>query len=705
MPDVLDREPVTSGAIPFAIPANRWDDSEAKAKSEPELLLYRSNLLGSDLTVTNFGGGNTSAKIEEKDPLSGANVTVLWVKGSGGDIGSMKLDGFATVYLEKLLGLEKLYRGLEHEDEMVGYLPHVTFNLNTRAASIDTPLHGYLPFAHVDHVHPDAIIALAASSGGEVATKEIWSGRVGWLPWQRPGFDLGLKLRDYVAANPQLRGVMLAGHGIICWGDTSKECYGNTVELIADAARYLNERLATGAAFGGPHISPRGAAERRSVAAKLMPKLRGNMPGIRSKVGHFSDDPETLEFVGSRDFERLAAIGTSCPDHFLRTKIAPLTLDPKRLHEDSYLAGRLEDYRIAYRGYYERCSSPSDPAMRDPNPVVVLVPGIGRITFAADKTTARLAGEFYGNAINVMRGAEAIGSYVGLDEQEAFNIEYWALEEAKLQRMPKPRPLVGKIALITGAAGGIGAATARRLAAEGACVIITDRDGEALEATREQMAKSFGTDVIRASVCDVTQEDQVQSAFDAAALEFGGVDILVANAGLASSAPVEETTLDLWRKNYDVLVEGTFLNARAAFPLMKLQGGGSIIIIGSKNALAATPNASAYASAKAAVLHFARCLALEGADDGIRVNVVNPDAVIRGSRIWDGDWRKERAGAYGIDPGDELEDFYRKRSMLKLNVLPEDIAEAVYFFASDASAKSTGNIVNVDAGNAQAFTR
>lgn len=705
MSDVLDRPLVAAAAIPFVVPANRWNASAAQGKSEPELLLYRSNLLGSDLTVTNFGGGNTSAKVLEKDPLTGEQATVLWVKGSGGDIGSMKLDGFATVYLDKLLGLEKLYRGLEHEDEMVGYLPHTTFNLNARAASIDTPLHGYLPFAHIDHVHPDAIIALAASTGGDAATKEIWGGKVGWLPWQRPGFDLGLKLRDYVAANPGLRGVMLAGHGIICWGDSAKACYDNTIELIADAARYLNERLAKAPAFGGEVIPPLSAQDRRAAAARLMPRLRAAMPGTCPKVGHFSDDAETLEFVGSKHFEQLAAIGTSCPDHFLRTKIAPLTLDPERIEDDAYLAGRLEDYRTAYRGYYERCARPADPAMRDPNPVVVLVPGIGRITFAADKTTARLAGEFYGNAINVMRGAEAIGSYVGLDEQEAFNIEYWALEEAKLQRMPKPKPLAGKVALVTGAAGGIGAATARRLAADGACVMLTDRDADALESTREQMAQAFGKDVIRASVCDVTQEEQVGAAFDAVSVEFGGIDILVANAGLASSAPVEETTLDLWRKNYDVLVEGTFLNARAAFPLMKRQGGGSIIIIGSKNALAATPNASAYASAKAAVVHFARCLALEGAEHGIRVNVVNPDAVIRGSRIWDGDWRKERAGAYGIDAGDELEEFYRKRSMLKLNVLPEDIAEAVYFFASDASAKSTANIINVDAGNAQAFTR
>ncbi|RST30640.1 bifunctional rhamnulose-1-phosphate aldolase/short-chain dehydrogenase [Sphingomonas ginkgonis] len=705
MSEVLDRPVATAAAIPFVVPANRWSDSDAAGKSEPELLLYRSNLLGSDLTVTNFGGGNTSAKVAETDPLSGEPVTVLWVKGSGGDIGSMALDGFATVYLDKLLGLEKLYRSLEHEDEMVGYLPHTTFNLNSRAASIDTPLHGYLPFAHIDHVHPDALIALAASSGGEQATREIWGGAVGWLPWQRPGFDLGLKLRDHVAANPGLRGVMLAGHGIICWGDSARACYENTIELIADAARFLNAHLARGPAFGGQVHAPLAADERRAAAARLMPRLRGHMPGARSKVGHFADDAETLEFVGSADFERLAAIGTSCPDHFLRTKIAPLTLDPTRLDDDAYLAGRLEDYRARYAGYYERCAGPADPAMRDPNPVVVLVPGVGRITFAADKTTARLAGEFYGNAINVMRGAEAIGAYIGLDEQEAFDIEYWALEEAKLQRMPKPKPLAGRIALVTGAAGGIGAATARRLAADGACVLLTDRDETALEGTRTALAKAFGRDVIRAAACDVTQEKEVADAFSTCAVEFGGLDMLVANAGLASSAPIEETTLALWRKNYDVLVEGTFLNARAAFPLMKMQGGGSIVIIGSKNALAATPNASAYASAKAAVVHLGRCLALEGAEFGIRVNVVNPDAVIRGSRIWDGDWRKERAGAYGIDPGEELEDFYRKRSMLKRNVLPEDIAEAVYWFASDASAKSTANIINVDAGNAQAFTR
>jgi rhamnulose-1-phosphate aldolase/alcohol dehydrogenase len=697
--------PANNSALLFRVPVSRWSDERASQLSPAELLLYRSNLLGSDLTVTNFGGGNTSAKIEGTDPLTGEKTTVLWVKGSGGDIGSMKLDGFSTLYLDKLLRLEKLYRGVQFEDEMVAYLPHCTFNLNPRAASIDTPLHGYLPFAQIDHVHPDAIIALAASTGGEKATQEIWKGQVGWLPWKRPGFDLGLRLRDYVAAGKGLRGVMLAGHGIICWADTSRQCYENTVDLIADAAKFLNAKLEGHQAFGGSRTAALPSTEREHVAARLMPRLRSLMGGERSKIGHFSDDPETLEFVNSADFEKVARIGTSCPDHFLRTKIAPLTLDPGRFDDTQYLSHAVRAYRDQYALYYARCAGPNDPKMRDANPVVILAPGIGRITFAADKTTARLAGEFYGNAINVMRGAEAVGSYTGLDEKEAFNIEYWALEEAKLQRMPKPKALVGKVALVTGAAGGIGAACAERLMADGACVILTDRDTKTLQSTANALIARYGKDVVRSATCDVTDEAQIQSAFDTCAREFGGLDILVANAGLASSAPIEETTLALWRKNYEVLAEGYFLTARAAFSMMKQQGGGSIIFIGSKNALAATTNASAYASAKAAAVHLARCLALEGAQHGIRVNVVNPDAVIRGSRIWDGDWRKERARAYGVDPGEELEEFYRKRSMLKLNVLPEDIAEAVWYFASAASAKSTGNILNVDAGNAQAFTR
>jgi rhamnulose-1-phosphate aldolase/alcohol dehydrogenase len=692
-------------ALLFERPTSHWSEAQASQMDAPGLLLYRSNLLGSDLTVTNFGGGNTSAKLQETDPLSGERVDVLYVKGSGGDLGSMKLDGFSTLYLDKLLQLQKLYRGVEHEDDMVGYLPHCTFNLNPRAASIDTPLHALLPFAQIDHVHPDAIIALAASSRGESATREIYGDSVGWIGWKRPGFDLGVRLKEYVRTRPQLKGVMLAGHGIICWGDTSKSCYDNTIDLIARAAEYLNQRLATGPAFGGEIMAPKNTQERAQIAAALMPRLRGLMVGSVDKVGHFTDDEATLEFVGSRNFAALAAMGTSCPDHFLRTKIAPLALDPAHIEDKAYVGAAIAQYRADYTSYYRRCAGPKDPEVRDANPVIILLPGVGRFAFAADKITARLASEFYGNAINVMRGATAIGEYLGLPESEAFAIEYWALEEAKLQRMPKPKALAGRVALITGGAGGIGLATARILLANGACVLVSDRDAEALAKSSAELAETFGLDVVRSTECDVTVEAQVQAAFDACAREFGGVDILVANAGIASSAPIEETTLALWHKNYDALAQGYFLTARAAFPLMRLQKKGAIVFIGSKNALAATPNAAAYASAKAASVHLARCLALEGAEGGIRVNVVNPDAVIRGSRIWDGDWRKERASAYGVDSGEELEEFYRKRSLLKRNVLPEDVAEAVYFLVSDASAKSTGNIINVDAGNAQAFTR
>ena len=698
--------PIGETAIPFASPVNRWEDQVADGMSDSELLLYRSNLLGADLTVTNFGGGNTSAKITERDPLSGESVEVLWVKGSGGDIGSMGLDGFATLYQEKLLALESHYSGDEDDDKMVGFLPHCTFNLNSRAASIDTPLHSLLPYKHIDHVHPDAIIALAASSGGEAATKELWGDEIGWLPWKRPGFTLGVQIRDFAKANPQAKGAMLAGHGIICWADSAKECYDQTVRLIGEAADYLNAKLAGGPAFGGVKVQP--AAERNAIAAGLMPRLRSLMLGDRRKVGHFSDDDATLEFVGSADFQRLAALGTSCPDHFLRTKIAPLTLDPERLDDTDYLARAISDYRAMYGAYYDRCKRSNSPAMRDANPVVVLVPGVGRMTFAKDKATARIAGEFYLNAINVMRGAEAIGDYIALDEQEAFDIEYWLLEEAKLQRMPAPKEMVGKVALVTGGAGGIGAAAAERLLREGACVMLADLDGAAAAETETALAGKFGKDVVRSVTCDVTDEAQVEAAINACSVEFGGLDILVANAGIASSAAISDTSIELWNRNFDVLAQGYFLTAKHAWPLlesMASQGGSSVIFIGSKNAVAAAKNASAYASAKAAANHLARCLALEGADSGIRVNIVNPDAVIKGSRIWDGDWRQERAGAHGIDSGEELEEHYRQRSMLKRSVLPQDIAEAAYWFASDASAKSTGNMINVDAGNAQAFTR
>ncbi|MDB5047718.1 MAG: bifunctional rhamnulose-phosphate aldolase/short-chain dehydrogenase [Fibrobacteres bacterium] len=686
-----------------------WVDRDCEGFSEEQLLLYRSNLLGSDLRVTNYGGGNTSAKAAMKDPLTGKDVEVLWVKGSGGDIGSMKLDGFSTLYMEKLNALKGLYRGLAHEDEMVGYLPHCTFNLNTRAASIDTPLHAYIPFKHVDHVHPDSVIAIAASKNGEAITQKVFEGELGWIPWQRPGYDLGLKLEAMCKAKPHLKGIMLGGHGFFTWGKTSKECYQNTLRVIQKAQDHIDS-LDKGQAFGGPKVAALSKEERAAFASRLMPSLRGKLSKENRKVGHFNDSEEVLTFVCSREAKELAAMGTSCPDHFLRTKIFPLfaEIDPAKDPADKVLSnldGLLEGYRKEYAAYYDRCKRTGSPAMRDPYPVIILVPGVGMFSFANDKATARIAGEFYVNAINVIRGAGAIDQYVGLPEQEAFDIEYWALEEAKLRRMPKPKALASRIALITGGAGGIGKATARRLLDDGAVVCLTDIDAEALKETQAELAAKYGKDSVRIATCNVTDEGSVIESLKVCAREFGGVDILVSNAGIASTAAYEDTTLEIWRKNMDILATGYFLVSREGYKIMLSQElDASIIFIASKNALAASPGAAAYCTAKAAEVHLARCLALEGAPKGIRVNVVNPDAVIRGSKIWQGNWRKERADAYKISE-DQLEEHYRQRSMLKRNVFPEDIAEAVYFFAGDASFKSTGNILNVDAGNIQSFPR
>ncbi len=688
---------------------DQWDDAKAAGMSEPERLLYRSNLLGSDLALTNFGGGNTSAKVAEKDPLSGQPATVLWVKGSGGDLGSMKLDGFATLYLDKLESLKRLYRGFDAEDEMVGYLPHCTFGLNPRAASIDTPLHAFIPKAHVDHMHPDAVIAIAASRDSEALTREVFGGEIGWLPWQRPGFDLGLKLGEVAKANPAPAGIVLAGHGLFTWGDSSKACYQTTLRIVQKAADYLAAK-GKQQPFGAPAVSALDAKAKAELLSGLAPALRGKLSkGVR-KLMHFTDAPEVMEFVNASRAEELAAVGTSCPDHFLRTKIWPLVLafDPAKDKASDVVARLdepLEAYRARYEAYYERCKRASSPAMRDPYPVIVLVPGVGLLSFAKDKATARIASEFYVNAIDVMRGAESVSAYVPIPEQEAFDIEYWLLEEAKLQRMPKPKSLEGRIALVTGGAGGIGAAVARRLLGEGASVLVTDIDPAALEEALKALQAEHGKDRVRAFRCDVTDEASVRASYAYALAELGGLDVLVSNAGIASAAPIEETPLELWSRNMAILATGYFLVAREAFAVMKRQGlGGSIVFIGSKNALVASAGASAYSAAKAASVHLARCLALEGAELGIRANVVNPDAVIRGSRIWGGSWRQERASANRIADA-EVEDFYRKRSMLKRSVLPEDVAEAVYFFASELSAKSTGNILNVDAGNVTAFTR
>jgi len=689
--------------------ANLWEDTKAAGMSEPERLLYRSNLLGSDKRITNYGGGNTSTKVMQKDPLTGETVEVLWVKGSGGDVGTIKMDGFATLYMDKLRALKDIYRGVEFEDEMVGYLPHCTFNLNSRAASIDTPLHAYVPKAHVDHMHPDAIIAIAASKNSKELTQKIFGDEIGWLPWKRPGYELGLWLEKFCLENPKARGVVLESHGLFTWGDTAKETYETTIEIINRAIAWF-EAENSGPAFGGAVKPVLEAAERATVAKRLMPVIRGLISADGNKVGHFDDSQAVLDFVSARDLQPLAALGTSCPDHFLRTKIRPLVIDfdPAKPDVEKTLAGLPEAiaaYRADYAAYYERCKRSDSPAMRDPNAVVYLVPGVGMITFAKDKATARIAGEFYVNAINVMRGASGVSTYVGLPEQEAFDIEYWLLEEAKLQRMPKPKSLAGRIALVTGGAGGIGKATANRLMQEGACVVLADIDQAALEAAESELAARYGRDFVRAVTMNVTSEAAVETGFGDTLLAFGGLDILVSNAGLASSAAIEDTTLALWNRNMDILATGYFLVSREAFRIFRIQkAGGNIVFVASKNGLAASPGASAYCTAKAAEIHLARCLALEGASAQIRVNVVNPDAVLRGSKIWTGEWKEQRAAAYKMDV-DELEAHYRERSMLKLSVFPEDIAEAVYFLASDMSAKSTGNIVNVDAGNAQSFTR
>jgi len=679
-----------------------WDDAHAATLDEPGLLLYRSNLLGSDLRITNFGGGNTSAKVAAKDPLTGADVQVLWVKGSGGDIGSMKLDGFATVYMDRLYQLRAQYRDLSQEDAMVEALSHCIFNLNPRAPSIDTWLHGFVPRAHVDHVHSDAVIAIAACADQVRLTQEIFGGDLGYLPWQRPGIDLGIKLGELAEKNPHLKGVVLGQHGLFTWADTAKDCYLLTLEMINKAAVWLEANVKR-PVFGGERTPALPAADRKAEARRLMPLIRGRISAAEMKSGHFTDAPEVLDFVNSHALDALAPMGTSCPDHFLRTKIKPLVIPAGA--DAATLDSLIAQYRGDYAAYYDRCKRPNSPPIRDPNAVIYLIPGVGMISFAKDKATARISSEFYVNAINVMRGAAGVSSYQGLPEQEAFDIEYWLLEEAKLRRMPKPKPMQGRVAFITGGAGGIGSATADRLLREGCNVVLADIDATSLTDVTAGFAKRYGRDMVRSVVMDVTSEEQVIAALETAVAEYGGLDVVVNNAGITAAAAVEDTTLAMWNRTFDILSTGYFLVGREGYRIMKTQGlGGSMIFVSSKNGVAASPGASAYCTAKAAEIHLARCMALEGAPMGIRVNVVNPDAVLRGSKIWQGEWSQQRAASNKIAV-DELEEHYRKRSLLQRSVFPEDIAEGIFFFASDLSAKSTGNFLNVDAGNAVSFTR
>lgn len=687
-----------------------WKDAEAQGKSELDLLVYRSRLLGADLRVTNFAGGNTSVKVNEQDPLTGHATEVIYVKASGGDLGTITREGFASLYMDRLRALKKIYRGLEFEDEMVSYLPQCTFNANPAAASIDTPLHAFIPHRHVDHMHPDAIIAVAAAKDGPKLTQEIFGSKVAWYKWQRPGFDLGLELEKLVAAHPGLEGIILASHGLFTWGHTSKECYESTLAVIDRAAAFLEGHVAKkGKVFGGPRHAELPDARRREIAAEVMPFIRGLVGQAERKVGHLDDSADAMEFVDSADAPRLAPLGTSCPDHFLRTKIWPLLVDwdPKTGTSETLkraIETALPGFRDRYAAYYQRCKRPEAPPKRDANPVVFLVPGVGILTFAKDKATARVSAEYFVNAIHVMRGAEAASSYTALSEADAYSVEYWPLEEAKLRRQPPEKELARRVAVITGGAGGIGKAIAKKFLAAGAHVVLLDIDAGALEKAREEL--KAGPDRVATVTADVTSETAMRKAFDDACLAFGGVDIVVPNAGIASSAPIESTTLAEWNRNISILETGYFLAAREGFRIMKAQKtGGALVFIASKNALAAGKDAGAYSAAKAAEVHLARCLAVEGAPFGIRVNVVNPDAVLAGSRIWnESSWRAERAKAYGIKP-EELEEFYRQRNALKVHIYPDDIAEAVLWFVSDRSAKTTGNMLNVDGGVVAAFPR
>ena len=686
------------------------DQAASMAGREVDLFLYRSNLLGADLRLTNFAGGNTSVKIAETDPLSGEPAEVMWVKGSGGDLGTLRRSGCAKLYTARLRTLKKRYRGLAFEDEMVALFDHCLFDPRCAAPSIDTPLHGLLPFRHIDHLHPDAIIAIAACTGGPAIMRQLWGEAMGWLDWQRPGFDLGLKLEALVAENPGLRGVILGGHGLFTWGESSFECYQNTLEVVETASVFLYENFSKRRpVFGGARIEALPAETRRDKAAALAPLLRGLASSHRPMIGHFTDDERVLEFICSRDLARLAPMGTSCPDHFLRTKIRPLVLDlPENIEENalfSHIEAQFEIYRADYAAYYERCKHPDSPAMRDPNPVVLLAPGLGMFTFAKDKQTARVAAEFYINAINVMRGAEAVSEYRGLSEQEAFNIEYWLLEEAKLQRMPRPKPLSGKVALVTGSGGGIGKAVARKFAEEGACVVLTDIDEERLAGAKAEFVAAFGKDIVASATLDVSHSASVEAAFQATCLAFGGVDIVVNNAGISLSKPLEAHSEEDWDRLYDILVKGQFLCSKSGVLIMKKQKtGGDILNIVSKNALVAGPNNAGYGSAKAAQGHLSRLLAAELGPERIRVNTVNPDAVIAGSNIWAGGWAEGRAKAYGISV-DELPAYYAKRTLLNEVILPEDIANACFAFVGGLLSKSTGNMLNVDGGIAAAFVR
>ncbi|MFD7754151.1 bifunctional aldolase/short-chain dehydrogenase [Streptomyces sp. NPDC059757] len=670
-------------------------------------LLARSHRLGADARNTNYAGGNTSAKGTATDPVTGGNIELMWVKGSGGDLGTLKADGLAALRLDRLRALTGVYPGVEREDEMVEAFDYCLHGRGGAAPSIDTAMHGLVEAAHVDHLHPDSGIALACAADGEALTKECFGNQVVWVPWRRPGFQLGLDIAAVKAAHPEAIGCVLGGHGITAWGASSEECERNSLHIIRTAEAFLAER-GEPEPFG-PVLDGYGASaedERRARAAALAPLLRGLASTDRPQVGHFTDSDVVLDFLARAEHPRLAALGTSCPDHFLRTKVRPLVLDlPAGVPPEEAVA-RLKElhaaYREDYRAYYERHADAGSPAMRGADPAVVLVPGVGMFSFGKDKQTARVAGEFYLNAINVMRGAEAVSSYAPIEESEKFRIEYWELEEAKLRRMPPPKPLATRVALVTGAGSGIGKAIAHRLAAEGACVVVADVDADRAAAVAQELG---GPDKAVAVTVDVTSEEQIAAAFAAASLAFGGVDLVVNNAGISISKPLLETTAKDWDLQHDIMARGSFLVSREAARVMTAQGiGGDIVYIASKNGVFAGPNNIAYGATKADQAHQVRLLAAELGEHGIRVNGINPDGVVRGSGIFAGGWGAKRAAVYGVEV-EKLGEFYAQRTLLKREVLPEHVANAVFALTGGDLSHTTGLHVPVDAGVAAAFLR
>jgi rhamnulose-1-phosphate aldolase/alcohol dehydrogenase len=670
-------------------------------------LLERSNRLAADARNTNYAGGNTSAKGTQTDPVTAEPVELMWVKGSGGDLGTLTRNGLAVLRLDRLRALVDVYPGVEREDEMVAAFDFCLHGRGGAAPSIDTAMHGLVDAPHVDHLHPDSGIALATAAEGEALTKECFGDRVVWVPWRRPGFQLGLDIAEVKRANPQAIGCILGGHGVTAWGDTSEACERNSLDIIRTAERFLDVRGKAepfGTVVAG--YEPLPPAVRRARAAALAPVLRGLASTDHHQVGHFTDSGAVLEFLSREKLQPLAALGTSCPDHFLRTKVRPLVVDLPAIASVEQIVDRArelhEQYRADYRAYYERHAAPDSPAMRGADPAIILVPGVGMFSFGKDKQTARVAGEFYVNAINVMRGAEAVSTYAPIPESEKFRIEYWELEEAKLRRMPKPKPLATRIALVTGAGSGIGKAIAERLAEEGACVVVTDRDADAAQRVAEGIG---GADVAVAITLDVTDEQQVADAVAAAGLAFGGLDLVVNNAGLSLSKPLLETTVTDWDLQHDVMARGSFLVSReAARTMLAQQMGGDIVYISSKNGIFAGPNNLAYGATKADQAHQVRLLAAELGEHGIRVNGVNPDGVVRGSGIFASGWGANRAAVYGVAEED-LGEFYAQRTLLKQEVLPEHIAAAVFALTGGELSRTTGLHVPVDSGVAAAFLR